>query len=270
MCKALELSPDQLTHMHKFCMDIGAPFLCAAFDFDSVDFLVEDLKVDTLKIPSGEVTNLPFLEYISSKGVGILLSTGASNLVEVGTAVEKLTNSKKNQIALFHCVSSYPTPFQEVNLRAMNTLQQVFKVPVGFSDHTVGIFASIAASAMHACMVEKHFTLDKNLPGPDHRASIEPQELKQLVDGIKVINQVKGSAIKKPSDCELENLPLIRKSMVAKSNLQRGHVLSREDIEFKRPEGGISPGMLESVIGLKISCDLLEDEPITWDAVKWT
>jgi N,N'-diacetyllegionaminate synthase len=270
MCKALELSPDQLTHMHKFCLDLGAPFLCAAFDFDSVDFLVDDLKVKTVKIPSGEMTNLPFLEYIGTKGVGILLSTGASNLVEVGVAVEKLTKSNSNEIALFHCVSSYPAPFEQINLRAMNTLQQVFKVPVGYSDHTVGIYASIAAAAMNACMVEKHFTLDKNLPGPDHRASIEPHELRELVNGIEIVNQVKGSSTKKASDCELENLPLIRKSIVAKNNLPKGHILSKNDIEFKRPEGGISPAMIDQVIGLKTSHDLFEDEPITWESVKWS
>lgn len=267
MCKALEMSPDTLRAMKAYCAARRAPFLCAAFDFDSVDLLVDDLKVSTIKVPSGEVTNLPFLEYIGSRRTGVVLSTGASTLVEVGVAIDALRRGGCPEIMLFHCVSSYPAPFEEVNLRAMQTLHDAFGLPVGFSDHTVGSEAGIAAAALGACAIEKHFTLDRTMEGPDHRASIEPPELAALVRGVRIARQVLGDGAKRPVNCEMGNLPLIRKSLVASRSLARGTRLTRDMIEIKRPEGGIVPADLGKILGLALSCDLDVDQPITWNAL---
>ena len=265
MCKALELSPSSLAEMKNYCESLEIPFLCAAFDFDSVDLLVDELKVSTIKIPSGEITNLPFLEYVGSKRKSIILSTGASSLAEVALAVEALQKAGCPELVLFHCVSSYPAPYPEVNLNAMETLRRAFNVPVGFSDHTVGIQAGIAASALGACAIEKHFTLDKKMVGPDHRASIEPLELAALVEGVKIVNQVKGDGAKQASQSEMENLLLIRKSIVAASDLKRGVKITREMVEFKRPGVGISPSDVSKIIGLKIMRDVKFDEALNWD-----
>lgn len=265
MCKALELSPSDLRDLKEYCAILKTPFLCAAFDYESVDLLVDDLKVETIKIASSEVTNTPFLQYIGSKKKGVVLSTGASTLVEVGRAIEALKGSGCPELMLFHCVSSYPAPHSEVNLRAMQTLRNAFNIPVGFSDHTVGIEAAIAAAALGACAIEKHFTLDRNMPGPDHRASIEPDELAEMVKGVKIANLVLGSPIKQPAPCELPNLKLIRKSLVAACDLKKGTKLTRDMIEIKRPAGGIEPGDLEKIIGLTLTKDVAEDMFLCWE-----
>jgi N,N'-diacetyllegionaminate synthase len=168
-------------------------------------------------------------------------------------------------LILLHCVSSYPAPYDQVNLRAMKTMRDAFDIPVGFSDHTIGYQAAIAAAALGAVMIEKHFTLDKTMKGPDHRASIEPAELANLVTGVKIANAVLGNGIKKPAACELENLPLIRKSLVASSSLKKGTTLSREMIEIKRPEGGIAPADMDKVIGLTLKRDVEQDALIHWN-----
>jgi N-acetylneuraminate synthase len=265
MCKALELSGPVLKEMKKYCAKLKMPFLCTAFDFDSVDLLVDELKVSTIKVPSGEVTNFPFLEYIGSKKKGVILSTGASNLSEVGLAIQTLIKSGCPELMLFHCVTSYPAPHDQVNLRAMMTLKNAFGLPVGFSDHTVGIQTAIAAAALGAVAIEKHFTLDRNMVGPDHRASIEPHELAVLVEGVRVANLSLGSPLKQPAPCELPNLHLIRKSLVASSNLKKGTCLTREMIEIKRPQGGIEPMDLNKILGLTLKIDIEEDQPIKWE-----
>lgn len=267
MCKALELSGSALREMKEYCAAKSIPFLCAAFDFDSVDLLVDDLKVEIIKIPSGEVTNIPFLRYIGSKKKGVILSTGASTLEEVRLAIEALLKSGCPELVLFHCVSSYPVPYDQVNLRAMLTLKSAFGLPVGFSDHTIGIHAAIAAAALGAVAVEKHFTLDKTMEGPDHRASIEPHELAALVQGVRIANLALGSPIKQPAPCELPNLPLIRKSLVAATALKKGTCLTRDMIEIKRPQGGVEPVDLEKVLGKTLRIDLQEDAPITWESL---
>lgn len=264
MCKALELSESDLRHLKKYCEKKEMPFLCTAFDFDSVDFLTDDLKVKSIKIGSAEVTNLPMLEYIGSKKVGVILSTGASTLVEAGQAVEALLAGGCPELALFHCVSSYPTPPEQANLKAMNTLRDAFRLPVGFSDHTEGVAVAIAAAAIGAFAIEKHFTLDKNLPGPDHRASIEPHELKALVDGVRTANMALGDGIKRPMACELPNLNLIRKSLVAVGNLKKGTRLERDMLEIKRPAAGLLPSDLKNVLGLTLNKDIEDDAPIQW------
>jgi N-acetylneuraminate synthase len=264
MCRALELSPAALRRAYAHCRSLGVAFLCAAFDFESADLLLGDLGVRAVKIASSEVTNIPFLRYIAESKCSIILSTGASTLIEVGHAVDAMLTAGCPELVLLHCVSSYPAPHDQVNLRAMHTMREAFGLPVGFSDHTEGVEAAIAAAALGAVMIEKHFTLDRSLPGPDHRASIEPHELAALIRGVRIGNACLGSPLKRPAACERENLPLIKKSLVAARDLRRGSRLTREMIEIKRPQGGIEPADLEKVIGLTLQRDVGEDAPITW------
>lgn len=265
LCKALELSGEALRSLKDYCAELRMPFLCTAFDFDSVDLLCGELKVAAIKIGSAEVTNLPFLEYIGTRRVAAILSTGASTLAEVGAAVQALRAGGCRELALLHCVSSYPAPAEQVNLRAMATLRQAFGVPVGFSDHTPGYAVAIAAAALGACAVEKHFTTDRNLPGPDHLASVEPHELKALVAGVRIANRALGDGVKAPAACELPNLPLIRKSLVAARDLPAGTKLARDMIEIKRPQGGIEPADLGRLLGRRLKAAVREDMPIRWD-----
>ena len=265
MCKSLELSSSDLREAKNYCALLGISYLCAAFDFDSLDFMIDDLKVHTVKIASSEVTNIPFLKYVGEKKKGVILSTGASTLSEVGLAIETLQRSGCPEIMLFHCVSSYPAPHSQANLRSMLTLKHAFGLPVGFSDHTIGPACAISAAALGACAIEKHFTLDRNMPGPDHQASIEPDELKTMVEGIRIANLSLGSSEKKPAPCELENLPLIRKSLVSARHLKKGIRLTRDMIEIKRPRGGIEPVDIDKIIGLTITRDVPEDMFFTWE-----
>jgi N-acetylneuraminate synthase len=264
MCRALELSPEALRRAHSHCESLGVAFLCAAFDFESADLLLGDLGVRTVKIASSEVTNIPFLRHIAQSKCAIILSTGASTLIEVGQAVDAILDAGCPELLLLHCVSSYPAPHDHVNLRAMETMRQAFGLPVGFSDHTEGVEAAIAAAALGAVMIEKHFTLDRSLPGPDHRASIEPPELAALVRGVRIAGACLGSPLKRPVPCERDNLPLIKKSLVAARDLREGSRLTRDMIEIKRPQGGIEPADLDKVIGLTLRRDVEEDAPITW------
>lgn len=267
LCKALELSGDALRSLKAYCARQRMPFLCTAFDFDSVDLLCGELKVSAIKIGSAEVTNLPFLEYIGSRRVAAILSTGASTLAEVGAAVAALRRGGCPELVLLHCVTSYPAPPGEANLRAMATLREAFGLPVGFSDHTPGIETAIVAAALGACAIEKHFTTDRNLPGPDHLASVEPGELAALVAGVRLAGRALGDGVKAPAPCELPNLPLIRKSLVAARDLPAGTRLARDMIEIKRPQGGIEPGDLPRIIGRVLKAGVSEDMPIRWEDV---
>ena len=267
LARALELDAETLRSLKNYCAEVGMPFLCTAFDFDSADLLCDDLKVSAIKIGSAEVTNIPLLEHIGAKRVGVILSTGASTLAETATAVAALRNAGCPELVLLHCVSSYPAPVEQVNLRAMHTLRREFGVPVGFSDHTPGIEAAIAAAALGACAVEKHFTTDRNLPGPDHLASVEPHELKALVAGVRAANRALGNGVKAPVPCELPNLPLIRKSLVATRDLPAGTALARDMIEVKRPQGGIEPSELRKLLGRRLNKAVPEDMPIKWDDI---
>jgi N-acetylneuraminate synthase len=264
MCKALELSPASLRAVYRHCREANVAFLCAAFDFESADLLLSDLGVRSIKVASSEITNLPFLRHIGAARVGVVLSTGASTLSEVSVAVDELLGAGCPELVLLHCVSSYPAPHDQAHLRAMQTLRAAFGRPVGFSDHTEGFEVAVAAAALGAVMVEKHFTLDRDMPGPDHRASIEPPELAALVRGVRIANACLGSPVKQPAPCEIDNRPLIRKSLVAARALPRGTRLSREMIEIKRPMGGIEPADLDKVIGLTLARDIEEDQLIAW------
>ena len=264
MCKALELSGEVLNEMQHYCAAKNIGFLCTAFESDSVDLLVDRLGVEAIKIPSGEVTNLPLLEYIGSRCQAAILSTGASTLGEVALAIEALRRGGCEELMLLHCVTSYPAVVSDVNLRVMGTLQRAFDLPAGFSDHTPGINVPIAAAALGAAAIEKHFTLDRNMHGPDHWASIEADDLAAMVRGIREAQLALGSAIKRPQPCELPNLSLVRKGLVAARALKAGTRLSRDLIEIKRPAIGIDPADLTKVLGMRLTMDVEEDAPIRW------
>ena len=265
LCKALELGFSDIRTLKDHCDRSGIGFLCSVFDFDSIDFIADDLKAKTVKVASGEVTNLPLLEYVARKNLAVILSTGASMLEEVGTAVETLKKAGCPELVLLHCVSNYPAPAKELNLRAIATLKQTFGVPVGFSDHSMGNAASIAAVALGAVTIEKHFTLDRTMEGPDHRASAEPGELRQLVEDMQLAHAALGDGVKLPMPSEAANRPLIRRSLVANGALAKGTQLTRGMIEIKRPADGIEPGRLAGVIGRRLVRNLRDDEPIRWE-----
>ena len=264
LCKTLELSNASLRELRRHSEDRGVGFLCSTFDFDSFDFLANDLRVKAVKLGSGEITNHPFLERIARHDMGVILSTGASTLDEVKEAVATLSRAGSPEIVLLHCVSSYPAPLDQLNLRAMRTLKEEFSLPVGFSDHTIGIEAAVAAVALGAVAIEKHFTLDRSMAGPDHRASAEPDELKRLVAAVRSVKAALGDGTKRPAPSELTNRPLIRKGLVAKGRLYKGQRLTHDMIEIKRPAHGIDPREIDKAIGRELARDLDDDEPITW------
>lgn len=270
LCKALELSYENLLTLFKYCADRNAPFLCAAFEDESLDFLLYEAKVPSIKIASSEVTNVPFLKRIGKAGVDVVLSTGASTLSEAVGAVEILREAGCGELMVFHCVSEYPAPPNEVNLRAMETLRHALGCAVGFSDHTEGVAVPTVAAALGACAVEKHFTLDKNLPGPDHKASIEPHELQALVQSVRIARHCLGTGYKMPSRAELKNRQLIRKGLVAVGDLPAGTVLTREMLAAKRPAFGIEPAMEDALVGMRLCRAVEDDAPITWECVKDT
>jgi len=216
-------------------------------------------------VPSGEITNLPFLQHIAKKGQPVILSTGMSTLGEVEEAVNVLVAAGAPQLTLLHCVTEYPAPYAEVNLRAMQTLKIAFGLPIGYSDHTPGIDIAIAAVALGAEVIEKHFTLDRSLPGPDHAASLEPAELRQMVDGIRHVEAALGNGIKVPAPCEIPNISVARKSVVAARSLPKGHQLATGDLEIKRPGNGLAPKLLPSLLGRTLTADVAKDQVIQWN-----
>lgn len=264
MAAALELSHDQLTEMRDYCRSQNMPFLCTAFESKSLKFLLNSLQVQVVKIASSEVTHHPFLAEIAAAGVGIILSTGASTLDEVAAAVNVIQEAGGEELVLLHCVSEYPAKMEEINLRAMETMRDAFDVPVGYSDHTNGVYAPIVASAMGACAVEKHFTMDRTMEGPDHRASIEPQELQIMIEGMHAAHVSRGDGVKVPVPCEIPQIALIRKSIVARHGLKAGHILKLDDLAFKRPLNGIEPFDLHKVLDRAITTDLEPDQPLQW------
>ncbi|MGZ2259836.1 N-acetylneuraminate synthase family protein [Roseobacter sp. A03A-229] len=265
MAKALELSHDQLKTMRDFCRGLQMPFLCTAFESKSLDFLLNGLGVQSIKIASSEVTHHPFLAEIAQSGASMILSTGASTLEEVAAAVRVIEEAKTTpDLVLLHCVSEYPAPLNEVNLRSMETMARAFGYPVGYSDHTRGIVAPITAAALGACAVEKHFTMDRNMDGPDHRASIEPDELSDMIVGMTGARAALGNGVKVPVPSELPQLPLIRKSIVARHSLPAGHVVTEADLAFKRPLNGIEPFDLDKVLGRALKVDKETDAPFQW------
>lgn len=268
MCKSLELDITSIQRMKRYCSKKGIGFLCTAFESDSADKLANILKLKTVKIPSGEITNLPFLEYIGLLFDSVVLSTGASTIAETQSAIQAINKGGCTDILLLHCVTSYPADVGDVNLRVMKTMEDALGYRVGFSDHTQGITVAMGAVALGAAAIEKHFTLDRSLPGPDHRASIEPDELCAMVKGIREIESALGSPIKKPQPCELPNLHLVRKGLVASRDLKKGETLREEMIEIKRPEMGISPGDFHRILGMKLTREVKDDAPIRWEDLK--
>lgn len=261
MVKKLELSFEQFREIQAYCRKKGILFLSTPFDLDSIDFL-QEIEIPFWKIPSGEITNLPYLEKIAETGKDIILSTGMSTMEEIGDAVSVLRKKGAGEITLLHCNTEYPTPFADVNLRAMKTMADTFGVSVGYSDHTVGIEIPVAAAAMGAAVIEKHFTLDKNMEGPDHKASLEPEELKQMVSSIRHIEQALGDGIKQPSSSEKKNIDIARKSIVARRDIKKGEVFTEENLYIKRPGNGISPMRWYELIGKRAVRDFKEDELI--------
>jgi N,N'-diacetyllegionaminate synthase len=264
MLKRLELGVDEHRKLVEHCRKIGIQFLSSPFDLESADLLAT-MDLPLYKIPSGEITNVPYIHHIAAKGKPIILSTGMCTLGEVEEALKTLHDAGATDITLLHCVTEYPAPFDEINLRAMQTMRTAFGLPVGYSDHTPGIEISIAAAALGAVVIEKHFTLDRNLPGPDHAASLEPAELKQMVTAIRHVEAALGNGIKVPAICEVPNMSVARKSVVAARVLQAGHKLQPQDLAIKRPGNGIQPRQINDLIGRTVGRDVQKDELIRWD-----
>lgn len=284
MLKKLELTFKEFKALKQYCTDKGIEFLSTPFDYESVDFLFDELKIKTAKIPSGELTNAPFIYAIAKKKKSIILSTGMATLEDIHEALSYIAfglanKTDMNQVAEFyetaaakqllkqyvtilHCTTEYPAPFETINLRAMHTLQQEFDVTIGFSDHSQGIATPTAAVAMGATVIEKHFTLDKTLEGPDHVASLEPQELKDMVTQIRQVEQALGNGVKLPSEIEMKNRIPARKSLVAAKAIQQGEVFSEVNLIVKRPGSGIAPSNYWTYLGKVAQKSYEQDELI--------
>ncbi len=261
MLKKLELRFDQFAELKRYCDEKGVLFLSTPFDFDSIAFL-DTLALPVFKIPSGEITNLPYLQAVAETHRDVILSTGMAELAEVEAALSALRRYGAGDIALLHCTTEYPTPMREVNLRAMETLRKAFSLPVGYSDHTAGIEVSVAAAALGACILEKHFTLDRNMEGPDHKASLEPDELAALVRSVRNVEAALGDGDKKPTPSEARNRPVARKSIVAACDIRAGETFTAENLTVKRPGSGISPMRWYEVLGQTAPRDFAADELI--------
>ncbi len=265
MLRSLELSPDDHRSLVQHCAERGIEFLSTAFDDDSMGLLGE-LGMRRMKVPSGEVTNLPYLESIGKMGLPVLLSTGMADLAEVEAAIDVLVRAgtRRNAITVLHCTSAYPAPVAEVNLRAMVTLREALGVAVGYSDHTQGTVVSVAAVALGATVIEKHLTLDCSLPGPDHRASLEPTAFTQLVEQIRATEAALGDGEKRCMPSEASTRTVARRSIVARHPLPAGHVLTADDLAVKRPGTGLSPMMWHQVIGRTTTRSYRHDEALEW------
>lgn len=263
MVRKLELSFNAHYTLIDYCKQCGVKFFSTAFDFDSIDFL-KTLNLGLWKIPSGEITNYPYLKKIAQFGEPVILSTGMCEMQDIEAALKVLTGNglSKDKISILHCNTEYPTPFKDVNLLAMNELKERFGVRVGYSDHTKGIEVPIAAVALGAEIIEKHFTLDRNMEGPDHKASLEPDELKAMVSAIRNIELALGDGHKTISESERKNIAVARKSIVAAKDIKAGEVFSENNLAVKRPGNGISPMDWENVIGKTAKKDFAEDELI--------
>lgn len=261
MVKELELPQESFLKLKEYAENQGIGFMSSPFDISSIRYL-DSIGMDIFKIPSGEITNLPYLEEMAQYGKDIILSTGMAEMDEIQFALDTLKKNKAGKISVLHCNTEYPTPFEDVNLQAMLTIKNRFNVEVGYSDHTAGIEVPIAAVAMGAKIIEKHFTIDKNMRGPDHKASLEPQELKDMISAIRNIEKALGSIEKKPSPSERKNIPIARKSIVAIQKIKKGDIFSMDNIGVKRPGDGISPIYWHDVIGSISKYDFDEDDLI--------
>ena len=264
MLRRLELSREDHLELFSYCRRKGILFMSTPFDEESAD-LLEELGVPAFKIPSGELTNLPFLTHVARKERAMIVSTGMSYLDEVKDAVQAVAETGNMNLALLHCVSAYPANPADVNLRAMHTMTSAFNVPVGYSDHTLGIEVALAAVALGACIIEKHFTLDRSLPGPDHRASSEPHELAALVRGIRTVEKALGHARKEPAPSEVNTATVVRKSLVAALDILAGSTLTEESIAVRRPGTGLPAAMGSKIVGRKAKQDISAGTVLTWE-----
>lgn len=261
MLKKLELTPKMHERLMNYCKQKKIMFLSTPFDMDSLDYLMQ-CGVEIIKIPSGEITNYPFLREAGKTGKKIILSSGMSTLDEVRNAVQVLRDNGSKEITVLHCNTEYPTPYADVNLRAMLTLRNELGIAVGYSDHTQGIEVPIAAAALGAAVIEKHFTLDRDMEGPDHKASLEPDELRAMVSAIRSIERALGSGEKKPSESERKNIDIVRKSIVAKCDIKAGEIFTENNLTTKRPGNGISPMRWNELVNQKAIRDFRMDELI--------
>jgi N,N'-diacetyllegionaminate synthase len=264
LLKKLELSDEFHFKLIEHCDKHGIKFLSSAFDMDSIDFLAS-MQLGVWKIPSGEITNFPYLKKIAQRNEPVILSTGMCNMMDIENAMAVLLKFgvSKSQITILHCNTEYPTPMEDVNLKAMLSIADHFNTDIGYSDHTNGIEVPVAAVALGATIIEKHFTLNKNMEGPDHKASLEPLELKAMVKAIRNVEMaLSGNGIKEPSKSEIKNIEIARKSIVASKNIATGDVFCEENLTVKRPGNGLNPMLWESVIGQRSNRDYLADELI--------
>lgn len=263
MVKRLELDVNAHEELMGYCRGKGMMFLSSPFDLESID-LLNELGVEIFKIPSGEINNMPYLRKIGGLSRKLILSTGMADMREIGNALDILlgAGTPKDSITVLHCNTEYPTPMEDVNLKAMLAIRETFGVNVGYSDHTLGIELPVAAVALGATVIEKHFTLDKNMEGPDHIASLDQAELERMVTAIRNIEKAMGDGIKRPSSSELKNIPVVRKSIVAARDINKGDILTEDNITVKRPGTGISPMEWDSIIGGNAIRDFNEDELI--------
>lgn len=261
MCKRIHLTFDEHAQLKEYCDSIGIAYLSTPFDLDSIDFL-QQLGTPMWKVPSGEITNLPYLEKIAATKKPVILSTGMSMISEIEDALTILEDGGAGPITLLHCNTEYPTPIEDANLLAMQDLREQFGLPVGYSDHTAGIEADIAAAALGAVVIEKHFTLDKALPGPDHKASLSPEELTAMVAAVRKTELALGDGRKHVTESEAKNKPIARKSILAKRDIKKGETFTPENLTVKRPGDGISPMRWYDVLGKTAKRDFAEDEKI--------
>ncbi|GAA4464491.1 N-acetylneuraminate synthase [Nibrella saemangeumensis] len=266
MLKKLELSPEQHRELMAHCRERDIRFLSTAFDLESLDFLAV-LGLEIFKIPSGEITNLPYLRMIGRFGKQVIASTGMATMEDIAAMLEVLVSAgtPKENITILHCNTDYPSPFRDVNLRAMQTIGDTFGVAIGYSDHTPGVEVPIAAVALGATVIEKHFTLDRSLEGPDHLASLEPDELQHMVRAIRHIEVALGDGIKQPTPSEQKNITVARKSIHLAQALPAGHVLTEADLVMKRPGSGISPMQLDAVIGRTLAVHAAVEHLLAWE-----
>jgi N-acetylneuraminate synthase/N,N'-diacetyllegionaminate synthase len=264
MLRRLELGVEEHRELVRFCRSQRIMFLSTPFDEQSAD-LLESLGVPMLKIGSGELTNLPFLRHVARKRRPMIISTGMANLGEVEDALEVVLSAGNREITLLHCVTEYPAPPMEVNLRAMQTLHRAFGFPVGYSDHTEGIEIAVAAAALGASVIEKHFTLDRSAEGPDHRSSLDPPMFADMVRAIRNVEDAMGDGRKRPAPCEIKNIPMARRSVVALGAISKGRVITRDLLAIKRPGDGIAPRDMDKIVGLKARRSIPAHKAITWD-----
>lgn len=263
MLKKLELSFDGFAELKSYCEEKGILFLSTPFDIESAIFL-DSIGIEAFKIGSGDLTNIPLLDKVAKFNKPMILSCGMSNMGEIEDAINVVKINGNNEIAMLHCTSNYPAPIESINLNAMKTIENAFKVIIGYSDHTEGITIPIAAAALGAKIIEKHFTLDKNMEGPDHKASLDPEELKSMVEAIRKVELAMGNGIKECTTSEANTKEVARKSIVAGRNIKSGEILKEEDLDFKRPGNGLSPKLYKELIGKKVIKDIYKDEAINF------